>query len=533
MNFSCIFILTFLIQRLVAATATGVYNGCPTLDFTWHTNQQNIVNYSMDITEIEQIQDELFEITIHVTGAKQIPLKYLYSLKVIGVNGPKGTVQLYGKNENTYLIDNPTDFTTTFQVYATLKDCQYWMPNFQIQFEYMQGDAAQYWQTWVWGTSTFDLGTGCTNYDNQGHSQTDFPGFYWVVGLPSECVADSLPVSSIETTTSEVATTSTTSSSSSESSRSTTDGTTTLAPTTASPTVKTYPPFSRNPDDDRLGSVPTGWPSGWVFPTTSSTEVESSVDADFRTRSTVGTTSTLISSSVDQTTTTQTTESPVDPTTTVDPTTSVENNFERDPTSSADPVTPTTDAGSSVDADFRTRSTVTTASPTVKTYPPFSRNPDDDRLGSVPTGWPSGWVFPTTSSTEVESSVDADFRTRSTVGTASTLTNSPIDPTTTVETTLASDTTSSFAESTTSGQITSSAISTSISADPSTSKETISSADPTTVVVTDVTKSDETILSFVSSISSSSIPQSSHSLDAQENFTSTSSTSSDFMIVSS
>jgi len=156
----------------------------------------------MNITDVTLVQDNLFEITLHVLGKEQIPLQYLYSLKIIGVNGPTSTVVLYGKNENTYLIDNPTDFTVTFQVYATLSDCQWWLPNFQIQFEYLQGDAAQYWQTWTWGTSTFDLSTGCNNYDNQGHSQTDFPGYCWALGLPSECGVDSNPSSSSISTSS-------------------------------------------------------------------------------------------------------------------------------------------------------------------------------------------------------------------------------------------------------------------------------------------------------------------------------------------
>ena len=182
-----LFLIFLTILRSHVNAADVAINGCPNLDFTWHMANQNILQYTMDITNVNYIENNLFEITIHVVGAETIPLKYLYSLKIIGVNGPKGTVQLYGKNENTYLIDNPTDFTSTFQVYGNLKDCKWWLPNFQIQFEYMQGDASQYWQTWTWGTSTFDLSTGCNNYDNQGHSQTDFPGFYWTVNLPEQC----------------------------------------------------------------------------------------------------------------------------------------------------------------------------------------------------------------------------------------------------------------------------------------------------------------------------------------------------------
>lgn len=91
-------------------------------------------------------------------------------------------------NENIDVIPSPTNFTTTFEVYASLLNCEYWMPNFQIQFEYLEGSTYQYASTWKWGTTVFDLCTGCDNYDNQRHSQTDFPGFYWLTGLPQECM---------------------------------------------------------------------------------------------------------------------------------------------------------------------------------------------------------------------------------------------------------------------------------------------------------------------------------------------------------
>ncbi|GMM57133.1 hypothetical protein DAKH74_037490 [Maudiozyma humilis] len=276
----------------------------------------------MDITDISQVEDNLFEITIHVTGSQQIPLKYLYSLKVIGVNGPKGTVQLYGKNENTYLIDNPTDFTTTFEIYATLTDCQYWMSNFQIQFEYMQGDASQYWETWTWGTTTFDLGTGCTNYDNQGHSQTDFPGFYWTIGLPSECVPESNSVESIATSSSMV---SVPVSSSDETSSLLAATTTQLSISTTEEYIGTtdLPPISFELDDILVDGIPTGWSSGWDDLTTSSVAMESSLDAEFRTRVTLASSSEITSSVIDHAASTNTYAS-VDHTTTLETVTSAD-----------------------------------------------------------------------------------------------------------------------------------------------------------------------------------------------------------------
>ncbi|GMC40043.1 unnamed protein product [Saccharomyces cerevisiae] len=194
-------------------SCNSIVNGCPNLDFNWHMNQQNIMQYTLDVTSVSWVQDNTYQITIHVKGEENIDLKYLSSLKIIGVTGPKDTVQLYGYDENTdwidnplvsrcdentYLIDNPTDFTATFEVYATqdVNSCQVWMPNFQIQFEYLQGSAAEYACSWEWGTTSFYLSTGCDNYDNQGYSQTDFPGFYWNIDCDNNCAPVPTPSSS-------------------------------------------------------------------------------------------------------------------------------------------------------------------------------------------------------------------------------------------------------------------------------------------------------------------------------------------------
>ncbi|CCC70495.1 hypothetical protein NCAS_0F00110 [Naumovozyma castellii] len=205
-----IFLVTFLIitqalasiisfpeqklQKRDDSICQSITNGCPDLNFNWHASTQNIMQYSMDLQNVCWLHDNLYEITIQVLGAEQIDLKYLYSLKIIGIDGPVGTVQLYGANENTYLIDNPTNYTVTFQIYGdNEKDTNNtWIPNFQIQYEYLQGKAYAYADTWVWGTTSFDLMTGCNNYDNQGNSQTDFPGFYWRLRSLKENVSSSV-----------------------------------------------------------------------------------------------------------------------------------------------------------------------------------------------------------------------------------------------------------------------------------------------------------------------------------------------------
>ncbi|CCC70984.1 hypothetical protein NCAS_0G00970 [Naumovozyma castellii] len=167
-----------------------VTNGCPDLDFSFKFMNENVMRYYIDLLNVKWISGNRYEIKIRVTGEEQIDLKYLYSLKIIGVQGPQGTIQLYGKNENTYLIDNPTDYTATFKVDVRnsdqTDDCYVWLPNFEIQYEYLQGDASKYEDTWVWGTTAFDLSTGCSS-DNQGRAQTSFPGFYWPIRCDDDC----------------------------------------------------------------------------------------------------------------------------------------------------------------------------------------------------------------------------------------------------------------------------------------------------------------------------------------------------------
>ena len=168
-------------RRTSGVTCSTFEPLCPNLNFYWHTDNQNVMHYSMTVNSVTWISGNTYELTIAVKGAENIDLKYLWSLKIIGVNGPQGTVQLYGKNENTYIIDNPTDYTATFQVYGQQSSddaCKVLMPSFQIQYEYLQGDAAQYASTWKWGQTSFDLMTGCSA-DNNNNSNADFPTWYW------------------------------------------------------------------------------------------------------------------------------------------------------------------------------------------------------------------------------------------------------------------------------------------------------------------------------------------------------------------
>ncbi|QLG70967.1 hypothetical protein HG535_0A09170 [Zygotorulaspora mrakii] len=149
---------------------------CPDLNFHWHEKNENIMEYTMNVLSVKWMAGNTYQITINVKGAQKIDLKYLWSLKIIGINGPRGTHQLYGFNENVFLIQDPTDYTATFEVYghpAVEDPCRVLMPSFQIQYEYHNRHGG-----WKWGKQTFDLMTGC-NADNNGNSNADFPLSYW------------------------------------------------------------------------------------------------------------------------------------------------------------------------------------------------------------------------------------------------------------------------------------------------------------------------------------------------------------------
>ncbi|KOG98907.1 Flo11p, partial [Saccharomyces eubayanus] len=298
----------------------SIVNGCPSLDFNWHMNQQNIMQYTLDVTSVSWVQDNTYQIQIHVKGKENIDLKYLWSLKVIGITGPQGTVQLYGVNEKTYIIDNPTDFTATFEVYATqgVNSCEVWMPNFQIQFDYLQGNAAQYASTWKWGTTSFDLSTGCNNYDNQGHSQTDFPGFYWNIDCDNNCGGSKPSTTKCtknhtpESSTSSPSTTSTTTSStessstpaatpSTETSTSTTSSTSTTC-TDKKPTTKNHntTPCTKHKKSTTSPTTPcTTTTTSTSSVETSSTPAPTPSTSSVETSSTPCTTPTTASSSVE------------------------------------------------------------------------------------------------------------------------------------------------------------------------------------------------------------------------------------------
>lgn len=133
-----------------------IRNACPGLDFKWRSTYYGIMNYDMNVIGVNYLGKDSYEVTIHVVGDKQIPLKFLYSLSISNIGGPDRIVPLHHCDKGINKIDNPTDFTATFVVNSR-PDLfgRVWMPDFKLDFEYVLGPARQYAKEWKWGKRHF------------------------------------------------------------------------------------------------------------------------------------------------------------------------------------------------------------------------------------------------------------------------------------------------------------------------------------------------------------------------------------------
>ncbi|CAL9734826.1 hypothetical protein MOSE0_G00540 [Monosporozyma servazzii] len=177
----------------------NVLSKCSHWNFDHHQEMLNVYpRYHMEMKNIQYAAAETYDVTIRVYANENIALKYLHSLKIIGVQGPQGTIQLWGANEGVTPQDFvPSDFTSTFKIHANANDnpCNVELPSFQIQYEY---DYSDEWAANGWGQTHFDLMVGCGG-DNQGNSNFDFPAYVWPKDCDSSCGGDSsssfLPIS--------------------------------------------------------------------------------------------------------------------------------------------------------------------------------------------------------------------------------------------------------------------------------------------------------------------------------------------------
>ncbi|CCC70076.1 hypothetical protein NCAS_0D04950 [Naumovozyma castellii] len=166
------------------AVCHSAYNGCRNLDFDYWFNSRNIMRYYMDVEKVMWLQDNLYEVTIHVHGQQQIDLKYLSMLYIHEIDGPKRGITLFHRGLNISDIISPTDYTVTFQVYGNFTteidfQCLIKLPAFKIHYEYLLDEQSVYKDTWEWGTPSFTLTNGCRYYDNEFRSYTSFPGYFW------------------------------------------------------------------------------------------------------------------------------------------------------------------------------------------------------------------------------------------------------------------------------------------------------------------------------------------------------------------
>ncbi|CCK71310.1 uncharacterized protein KNAG_0G02540 [Huiozyma naganishii CBS 8797] len=171
--------------------ATTIQHGCPHLDFDYfYENERINPKFSLDLKDVRWLPNQkLYKVTIraYTRNGEKIDLKYLWSLKVIGLS--TGTHQLYGFNEGVLPEDfDPSDFTTTFLIRGRpdYENCIVWLDYFQLQYEFLDGHTAQYKEDWYnegFGKPHFDLSVGCHNSNNHGQSQLGLPNYFW----PLEC----------------------------------------------------------------------------------------------------------------------------------------------------------------------------------------------------------------------------------------------------------------------------------------------------------------------------------------------------------
>lgn len=126
-----------LMKRSSSPSCCKITNGCPNLDFSWRTNQQGIMPYTLSVVGVQWRGGNVYDLTIHVKGRESIPINTLWGLQINGINGPTRNIVLYSLNTSppTRLITDPTDYTVTFQVFANADSSgRVWMPNFQFHY---------------------------------------------------------------------------------------------------------------------------------------------------------------------------------------------------------------------------------------------------------------------------------------------------------------------------------------------------------------------------------------------------------------
>lgn len=154
---------------------TGGYGG---------TNIQNVQDYcylrrdsrsgnpdsnKMKLLNVKYLNDNLYNVTIWISGQQIRNPGLLESLSISEINGPEDRVTLY----NPGFIDAPgeillPDFITTFQSYGVEKNNTTWLPHFQLRYTYTDGLEGS-----LSSSHDITLGVGCMIVDSS------LSGYYW------------------------------------------------------------------------------------------------------------------------------------------------------------------------------------------------------------------------------------------------------------------------------------------------------------------------------------------------------------------
>ncbi|CAI4331414.1 CPI_1c_G0009230.mRNA.1.CDS.1 [Saccharomyces cerevisiae] len=65
------------------------------------------------------------------------------------------------------------------------------MPSFQIEYEFLKGEAQQYSEGWKWGETCFNLESGCQHQSSSSKANCDFPLWHWNCGHIPGCPSSS------------------------------------------------------------------------------------------------------------------------------------------------------------------------------------------------------------------------------------------------------------------------------------------------------------------------------------------------------
>lgn len=148
----------------------------------------NSVSGKMKLLSVKYLTNNLYDVTIWISGQQISKPGLLENLNITGINGPESEVTVYNSDpiEQPGQISLP-DFVITFQSYGVEKGDETWLSHFQLTYTYTDG---------LEGSSSSSrsttLGVGCLIVESS------LSGYYWKtpVSNGNPIVSNDAPISS-------------------------------------------------------------------------------------------------------------------------------------------------------------------------------------------------------------------------------------------------------------------------------------------------------------------------------------------------